>query len=232
LRRKVCLLALLCLLVFAASPAQGGHSQPGACGAHEYSYAGLQSETTAHGVSATISALDQPTVSDGHVGGWIGVGGTDAGPGGTAEWLQVGLASFSPDPTVRLYYELQLPGADTRYVEFDSNVVPGTKHDVAVLEMAGRNSWWRVWIDGRPATAPIHLVGSHGRWYPEAIAENWNGGTGTCNAYAYRFTNVRLAHTNGGVWEPLAARRLYQDAGYRVVQTSRVPSSFVASSVG
>jgi hypothetical protein len=233
LRHTVSLLALLCLLFLVASPAEGGSSRPGACSTHDYSYAGLESDTTAHGISATISALERPIVSDGHVGGWIGVGGTKLGPGGTDEWLQVGLASFSPDSTIRLYYELQPPNnADTHYVELDTDVQPGTKYNLAVLEMAGRDSWWRVWVNGKPATAPIHLVGSHGHWYPQAIGENWNGANGTCNAYAYRFTDVRLARSNGGDWKPLGGRQLYQDAGYRVVQTSRVPSTFVASSVG
>jgi hypothetical protein len=177
-------------------------------------------------------ALETPTVDDGHVAGWIGVGGTDAGPGGTAEWLQVGYASFFPDPTVKLYYELTLPDADTRYVELESRVAPGEKHRLAVLEMSGRKSWWRVWLDNRPVSPPIHLRGSDDAWYPQAMAENWNGRTGACNSYAYRFSNVRLAHANGGSWSPLTSRSLFQDPGYRVVQTSRSPSNFVATSVG
>jgi hypothetical protein len=97
--------------------------------------------------------------------------------------------------------------------------------------MSKRNSWWRVWVDHKPASGPIFLPKSHGSWYPQAVAENWNGGTGACNAYAYRFSNVRLAHTNGGSWKPLTDRYLFHDKGYRVVQTSRLPSSFVATSV-
>ena len=219
----------------AVAPAEGGRSTPAACGAQEYAYAGLQSDGTAHGIAATITALATPTVDDGHVAGWIGVGGVDAGPGGTADWLQVGYASFSPDPTIKMYYELTVPGKDTRYVELDSRVVPGKKHTFAVLEMANRNAWWRVWVDGKPASPPIFLPGSHaprGAWNPQAVAENWNGGTGTCNAYAYRFANVRLAQMNGGVWAPIKKRSLFEDAGYRVVQTSRVPSNFVATSLG
>ena len=76
-------------------------STPSACGAQDYAYAGLQSAGKAHGIAATITALTTPTVDDGHVAGWIGVGGVDAGPGGAAEWLQVGYASFSPDPTIK-----------------------------------------------------------------------------------------------------------------------------------
>jgi hypothetical protein len=231
-RHTIALVSVLCLVFLAVAPAQGGRGAPNACAGREYSYAGLQSETKAHGVAATIAALDTPAVVDGHVGAWIGVGGVDAGPGGAAEWLQVGLASFSPDPSVRMYYELTVPGRDTRYVELDADVTPAEKHELAVLEMSKRNAWWRVWIDGEPASPPIHLAGSHGAWYPQAVAENWNGGTGTCNGYAYRFSNVRLAHMNGGAWRPLRERSLFQDAGYRVVQTSRLPSSFVATSLG
>jgi hypothetical protein len=231
LSRTIWILTMLCLVFLVASPAEGGQSNSSACGAKEFSYAGLQSENKAHGVSATIAPLDFPTVSDGHVGGWIGVGGVDEGPGGTAEWLQVGLASFAPENSIRLYYEVTIAGKDPRYYELDPTVQPGDKHKLAVLEMQKHNNWWRVWVDGQPVTKPIHLPGSHGTWYPQALAENWNGGTGTCNTYAYKFSDVRLAKTNGGVWQSLKRRSLYEDAGYQVVQTSRVPSNFVATSL-
>jgi hypothetical protein len=247
LARTISLLSMLCLVFLVASPAEGGRANAYRCGGKEFSYAGLQSESKAHGVSATIVPLQVPSVADGHVGGWIGVGGTDAGPGGTAEWLQVGLASFAPDSTIRLYYEVtalakgetspivtgqQLTDGAPHYIELDANVQPGDKHELAVLEMQKRNSWWRVWVDNKPVSPPLHLVGSHGKWYPQALAENWNGGTGACNTYAYRFSDVKLAHTNGGVWKTLKSRSLFQDAGYQVVQTSRVPSSFLATSLG
>jgi hypothetical protein len=221
---------LLCLVFLAVSPAEGGGSRANACGAKEFSYAGLQADNAAHGVSATVTPLAAPSVSDGHVGGWIGVGGPDAGPHGSAEWLQTGLASFAPSNSIRLYYEVTVAGR-TQYYEVGSDVQPGEMHRLAVLEMQGHNSWWRVWVDGKPASRAIHLPGSHGTWDPQALAENWNGGTGTCNTYAYRFSNVRLAHTNGGVWQSLKRRSLFEDAGYQVVQTSRIPSNFIASSL-
>ena len=230
--RIISILAVLSVVVFAVAPAEGSKSNSSACGAKEFAYAGLQSENKAHGVSATIAPLDFPTVTDGHVAGWIGVGGTEEGPGGTAEWLQVGLASFAPENSIRLYYEVTIAGKEPTYYELDPNVQPGDKHKLSVLEMQKHNSWWRVWVDGQPVTKPIHLPGSHGTWYPQALAENWNGGTGTCNAYAYRFSNVQLAHTNGGVWQTLKHRSLFHDAGYQVTQTSRVPSNFVAASLG
>jgi hypothetical protein len=232
LARLVSILAVMSVVIFAVSPAEGSRSSSSACGAKEFAYAGLQSENRAHGVSATITPLDFPTVSDGHVAGWIGVGGTEEGPGGTAEWLQVGLASFAPENSIRLYYEVTIAGKDPMYYELDPNVQPGVKHELKVLEMRNHNSSWRVWVDGKPVTKAIHLPGSHGAWYPQALAENWNGGTGTCNTYAYKFADVKLAHANGGVWQTLKHRSLFQDAGYQVVQTSRVPSNFVATSLG
>src|SRR6476620_7031519 len=106
--RILSILALLSVVVFAVSPAEGGGSQANACKATDFQYAGLQANDTAHGIRATITQLAQPTVTDGHIGGWVGVGGTDGGPGGKAEWLQTGLASFSPDSTIQLYYEVTI----------------------------------------------------------------------------------------------------------------------------
>jgi pyruvate/2-oxoglutarate dehydrogenase complex dihydrolipoamide acyltransferase (E2) component len=225
------LFGLVGLVFLAVAPAKGGAAPTNGCGASDYSYAGLQSARTGHGVAAALVAVESPAVSVGHVAGWIGVGGTDAGPGGTAEWLQTGLAAFDGDQTSRLYYEVALPGSAPKYVELSSNVGPGERHSFAVLEMAKRPSWWRVWVDHKPVTAPIHLPGSHGSWQPQAVAENWNGNEGACNAYDYRFANVRLARHAGGNWRPLRAGYVYHDAGYEVVRTSSRPSSFVAASL-
>ena len=224
------ILALLSAVVFLVAPAQGSKSSSRACGSTQYSYAGIQSNEAAHGIRATIAPLAAPVVPDGHVGGWIGVGGVQAGPRGTAEWLQTGYASLAPESTIYLYYEVAVPGKAPTYHEIRANVQPGEKHDLAVLEVHRHNSWWRVWVDGRPVTRPIHLPGSHRNWYPQATAENWNGNAGSCNSYAYRFSNVRLARQSGGVWKSLKDRQLFEDPGYQVVQTSRIPSNFVATS--
>ena len=224
------ILALLSAVVFLVAPAQGGKSRAKSCGKQEFAYAGFQADETAHGVRTSIAQLAPPDLSDGHIAGWIGVGGVDAGPGGKAEWLQTGLASFSPSNTVYLYYEVTIAGY-TMYHEIKADVQPGEKHDLAVLEVHGHDSWWRVWVDGKPVSKAIHLAKSHDNWNPQALAENWNGGTGTCNSYAYRFTNVRLAHANGGSWHRLKERSLFEDPGYQVVQTSRIPSTFVATSL-
>jgi hypothetical protein len=225
------ILALLSLVVFIVAPAQGSKSSSRACGSRAFSYAGLQSNEAAHGIRATIAPLSAPDVPDGHVGGWIGVGGVQAGPRGTAEWLQTGYASLAPENTVYIYYEVTVPGKAPAYHEVKSDVKPGEKHDFAVLEVGGRNSWWRVWVDGKPVTKAIHLPGSHTDWYPQAMAENWNGNAGSCNSYAYRFSNVRLAQQSGGVWQTLKDRSMFEDPGYQVVQTSRDPSNFVATSL-
>jgi hypothetical protein len=97
--------------------------------------------------------------------------------------------------------------------------------------MSGRESWWRVWVDDKPVSPPIHLPGSHGAWYPQAVAENWNGGTGACNGFGYRFTDVSLAQANGGSWRPLTKSHLFQDAGYKVTPISSSPRSFLATSL-
>src|SRR5436190_365241 len=89
-----------------------------------YSYAGLYSSRPAVGVAASLSMLELPTVTSGHVAAWVGVGGPGLGPNGADEWLQVGLASFDSS-TARLYYELTLPGREPEYVELASGIEPG-----------------------------------------------------------------------------------------------------------
>jgi hypothetical protein len=231
-RRIVQALAVLSLAAAAVGSAQAGSSTTSAtaCIGKPYSYAGLNSLSKAFGVSANLWATDDPNVPSGHVGGWIGVGGTNAGPGGHAEWLQVGLAAMTSDQTNSMYYEVALPGSKPHYVQLAATVRPGEVHRFSVLEMSARASWWRVWVDGRAVSPPIHMPGSGGNWYPQAVTENWNGNTGTCNGYAYRFSKLALARSSGGSWQPLSERALIQDAGYRVVGTGAA-DGFIAESV-
>src|SRR6185295_1234912 len=121
-RRTIFLLLTMLLAFMAASTAGAENAKSTACLGKPYSYAGLQSQTTAHGVAATLAPVNAPDVTDGHVGGWIGVGGTNSGPGGVAEWLQVGLSAFGPSRTTRMYYEVTTAGADPKYVELAANV--------------------------------------------------------------------------------------------------------------
>jgi hypothetical protein len=220
----------LFLAFLVTSPAEGGSSAATGCGVQAYSYAGMQASDKAHGISAMVATTSAPAVTDGHVGGWIGLGGTTAGPGGVAEWIQTGLASFTSDDTSQMYYEVTVAGSQPKYVELAASVGAGIAHHFAVLEMAGRKSWWRVWVDDRPVSPPIFLPGSDNRWYPQAVAENWNGNAGACNDYSYKFSDVSLAQKNGGSWGPLKSSYVFQDAGYHVVPISNAPRSFLAAS--
>lgn len=197
-----------------------------ACGKPGYAYAGRQHAAVAHGVDATLTALDTPQVQSGHVAAWIGVGGVGLGPGGTTEWLQVGLSGFSVGPS-RLYYEVAQPFSAPRYVEIDSSVEPGERHRVTVLEMSRQKDWWRVWVDGQPVSEPILLPGSSGRWQPLATAESWDGGQPACNRFSYAFDDVRVAAAPGGSWRRFRPAWRLEDPGYRVLDGAR--GSFVAS---
>jgi hypothetical protein len=231
MRRSITAIAAFFIVFLVVAPAEGGSNAATGCGVQAFSYAGVQADNLAHGVSATLNTTSPPAVTDGHVGGWIGVGGTSAGPGGEAEWLQTGLAAFASDQTSHMYYEVTVAGAQPRYVELDPSVGAGIEHRFAVLEMAGKPSWWRVWVDGKPVSPAIHLPGSDNKWYPQAVAENWNGNTGACNDYSYKFSNVSLAERSGGTWRPLTASSTFQDAGYHVVPLSSTPRTFLASSL-
>jgi len=83
----------------------------------------------------------------------------------------------------------------------------------------------RVWVDGRAVTRAIYLSGSHGAWPPIATTETWDGGVPSCNAYMYRFADLRVAAFPGGRWSRMTGGRLLQDPGYRVVAGA---SGFVA----
>src|SRR4029078_6517696 len=103
------------------TPAEGGSSSATGCGVKEYSYAGLESDTKGHGVRAPLWGRRPPAVTDGHVGGWIGVGGVSSGPGGAAEWLQTGYAAFTSDDTSEIYYEVTVAGSSPHYNELDTD---------------------------------------------------------------------------------------------------------------
>jgi hypothetical protein len=172
-----------------------------------------------HGIAARIAPLRVPRVVGGHVAAWVGVGGEGLGPSGATEWLQAGVSAF-PDGRVELYYEVTLPGSDPRYVALGSGRRP---HTVAVVETK-RPEWWRVWVDGRPASIAFRLPGSHGTFDPTATAESWDGGGGACNGFAYRFTNVVGSDAEGN-WEQLDRPQMIQDPGLRLLLR---PDGFVA----
>lgn len=190
-----------------------------------YTYAGRLSATRAHGVRATLSALSTPQVADGHVAAWVGVGGVGQGPNGSDAWIQVGLSAF-PGSESRLYYEVTRPGAAPTYHELRSTVRAGTRFRVAVLEMSKHPNYWRVWLNGKPVSAPVKLRGSSGRWRPIATAESWAGTGVACNRFNYRFERVRVAAANGGSWRSFVGGHTFLDSGYRLLD--RGSTSFVA----
>lgn len=219
------LLLPLVLAAVAASSAPAAPAQSRAC-ADGYTYAGRLSATRAHGVRATLTALSTPQVSAGHVAAWVGVGGVGEGPNGTDAWIQIGLSAF-PGSESRLYYEVARPGASPTYVELESTIRTGERFNVAVLEVAKRPGNWRVWLNGKPVSAPVELAGSSGRWRPIATAESWAGTGSACNRFNYRFEGVRVAAATGGSWRAFVGGHTFLDSGYRLVDRSR--TTFVAT---
>ena len=215
------LATLISVLAFAAAPA-AAH----ACGSGGYSYAGVSSRDTVYGVGAALTSLAAPAVQNGHVAGWVGVGGPGLGPNGSSEWIQVGYSGFPGLRVGSLYYEVALPGRSPTYHEVSSAIRPGATHRVAVLEVAHHTDWWRVWVDGHAVSRPYHLPGSHGAWRAIATAENWGGGSRACNLYSYRFNRVAVAHHPGGNWKLVHAVYRMHQGNNRYVPASTY--SFIA----
>ena len=223
-------LRLLLVTAAVAAVALGGAVRAIACGnSAGYSYAGVGAPTHAYGVSALISPLDAFDVVNGHVAGWVGVGGPGQGPNGANEWIQVGYAGFPSLTGSDIYYEVAQPGRFPTYHQVSAGLQVGSLTKVTVLEMHSRPNWWRVWVNHKPVSPAIHLPGSHGRWTPIATAESWDGNTGgKCNGFLYRFHRVAIARAPGGGWAPLAG-------GYAIsspvtkMQRSRTTASFLAA---
>ena len=230
---RITLIAAVVLAALAASlggSSKASASESAACssatyGSNGYGYAGFQASRRGHGVRASLTGLADNAVAEGHVAAWVGVGGPGKGPDGADEWLQVGIASFSGSPR-NLYYEVTRPGGSPVFNLVESNVPQGALRRVAVLEMNKRPGTWRVWVDGRPVSEPIDLPGSSKRWQPIATAEAWDGGSGVCNSFAFRFERVEVAAGLGGSWKRFVGAFRFQDAGYRISPVdSRPPTS-------
>src|SRR5438105_13242995 len=131
-------LRLLLLTATVATVAlSAGAARALACGnSTGYSYAGLASPSNAYGISATISPLDAFDVFNGHVAGWVGVGGPGQGPGGSNEWLQIGLSGFPGIDGSDIYYEVALPGRYPTYHQVAANLPFGPVTNWTVLEYA------------------------------------------------------------------------------------------------
>jgi hypothetical protein len=175
-----------------------------ACGVGGYSYAGVGATSRAFGIGAVVTPVTGFNVVNGHVAGWVGVGGPGKGPAGSDEWIQVGLSGFAGVDGASIYYEVTQAGSTPQYHEVTSDVPLGKPVRLAVLEMRSRPNWWRVWVNGSPASDPIDLAQSHGRWSPIATAESWDGNTGgRCNGFLYRFDRISVARAPGGGWSLL-----------------------------
>ncbi|MGI8972850.1 MAG: hypothetical protein ACR2HI_01590 [Gaiella sp.] len=222
LRRSWALvLAVFATSVGALASASPSVAETSACGAGAYgssgyAYAGHQANSISAGIGATITALRTPSVAAGHVAGWIGVGGPGQGPNGETMWLQTGIAALPGTPPM-LYVEITRSGREPTFVTVLEDVKLRESHDLAVLEIRGRPGVWRVWLDGRPATDPIVLPGSHERWKPIATAESWNGNARTCNTFGFQFERVRVAGP-GGSWRAFNPGFTFLDRGYSVRQ--------------
>ena len=199
--------------------ANGQQCGAGANGSQGYAYAGHQATKVAHGVRATIASTVQANVVAGHVAGWIGVGGPGQGAGGETVWLQVGIASMPDTPTM-VYAEITRDGQDPVFVPLLQGIAVGESHRVAVLEMAGRPNYWRVWLDGAAVTEPILLANSTNRWRPIATAESWNGNRAVCNRFGFRFDGVGVASSNGGSWRAFRPGAQFLDRGFAVKRLS------------
>ena len=191
-----------------------------------YSYAGVQSPSSSYGVSGTIAMLTAPAVANGHVAAWVGVGGAGLGPGGSDEWVQVGIARDAGAGDT-LYYEVKRPGDTTAQYVALGPVAAGETHKIAVLERGGRRDAWHVWVDGARVSPALVLPGSHGAFQPIATAESWDGGASVCNRYAYSFGDLAVATTPGGSWQPFQLAHVLRDPAYQLTLRA---AGFTASS--
>ena len=216
-------LAAIAALVGTSAKAKADASCAGAPGSGGYSYAGHQASYRGHGVRATIEVTREPSVAAGHVAGWVGVGGPGQGANGQDEWIQAGIASMPGLGTV-VYAEVTRAGRQPQFIPVEQGVPVGRSHRFAVLEMAGRPGWWRVWVDGQAVTDPVRLPGSSGRWAPIATAESWNGGEAACNAFAFRFERVSVSYGGGGSWRPFVSGSDFLDGAYRLRDLASAPA--------
>ncbi len=173
-----------------------GAATASACGRNGYSYAGLAAPTVGSGISAVITPLGSFDIPNGHVAGWVGVGGPGEGPHGTDEWIQIGLSGF-PGLYTDVYYEVARPHHNPVYHEVVANPPADHPYHFAVLE--DRPNTWRVWMNGKPVSPRIYLPQSHNQFMPIATAESWDGGTGgACNHFLYGFQHVKIANRPRG----------------------------------
>ena len=198
-----------------ASGTRSTHCGAATYGSAGYSYAGFQAGRDGHGIRVALTALAGTAVAKGHVAGWVGVSGSGRGEDRGRAWLQVGFSS-APGSPGNLYYEVKRSGASPAYHLVEEGIRRGDLRHLAVLEMSRQPGWWRVWVDGRAVSPPIRLQRTGSRLRPIATAEAWDGGSGECNSFAYRFESVEIAARRGGSWTPFRTGFRFQDRGYRL----------------
>ena len=173
-------------------------------------------------MSATLTAVRAPRVAGGHVAAWVGVGGRGTGPNGSNVWLQAGLAAY-PGTGSRLYYELMLPEG-RRYVELRHGVAPGTRFQVAVLEVSPGT--WQVAVDGRAVSPAFSLPESDAGLPAIATAESWTTGRQACNRYAFGFAAAQYLGGDAA-WHDFARPQIIVSSSTRI--TRRSATGFVAT---
>jgi hypothetical protein len=208
--------ALAILATTGVASAANSITAPASCGYDGYSYAGLTATQPESGVSADITALQAPKITTGHVAAWVGVGGVGLGPGGSNEWIQAGISAVPGAPT-SLYVEVARPKSEPLYHVLPLTLAIGHTYDVAVQESPTHPGSWSVWVDGVQKTTNVYLPGSHDAWKPIATTESWDGGSPACNAFTFRFANLRAKETTGPSWAPMQSA-VIDAPGYRVTQ--------------
>jgi hypothetical protein len=208
-------LTVAALVAESGTATAGGRCGVDAAGNGGYSYAGHQATEHGHGARAIITLTREAFVESGHVAGWVGVGGPGQGPNGEDAWIQVGIAVIEQTKPF-LYAEITRGGRYPKLIILEEDIQVDQSRSLAILEMAGRPGWWRVWVDGRPATKPVKLRGSSGRWAPIATAESFNGGRVACNRFAFRFERVSVSHGPGGAWQTFQSGHRFLDGGNKL----------------
>jgi hypothetical protein len=228
--------ARLCSAVLAAAAAALltlGHEAGRASGLagagckRNYDYTGVQNVAPSSGIRAYLTTTTPPAVKAGHVAGWVGVGGPGLGPGGKDEWLQAGYSGFDTGEA-QVYYEVALPNKPPAYHTVVAALAPSAKNLLTVLEVAGKQGSWQVFMNNEPVSPVISLPQSHDKFSPQALGETWNGGTTDCNIWGYGFGDVEVAAKPGGAWQPGKAGYRWQNTQQQSLKTAS--DSFTARS--
>lgn len=183
-----------------------------------YRYAGVASRSHVGGVAATLEISAVPSVKDGHVAAWVGVGGPGLGADGVDAWIQIGFSGFAGESGSNVYYEVKR-GTFYAYTPVASGIAARERHRFAVLELVSRPGWWRVWFDGAPASPPVLLPGSHDAWSGQVVAENWVTNPMACNAFAFAFRDLAVRRPGSGAQVPLTARGTFAEGSVELAGT-------------